>query len=502
MSNRQVFVLWLCGLASSGGVVVAQEPAVGTFEPGSVTPLVRVVDLNVGEATRVVLHDGNEAAVRLLDLKETTDEVRQAVRRAEVTVEVNGETVRLEVGMYNLPITVAGTRIDCTVTRGYNANGTPEFWGLDKDARLRLWPANSPLVRPGTLLYPVQQRWFASATWFDNEPIDAGKSILPKIYYHAGLDIGGAEGMVDVVAATDGLVVSSGLQVLEGHSVDTPVQPRYDVIYVVDARGWYYRYSHLQSITDGIVPGRVVKQGDRLGVLGKEGASGGWSHLHFEIKSRQPSGKWGTQAGYALIREAYWRQYAPELVACARPRHFLLVGETATLTGHLSWSATDEPLHYEWIFTDGTTAEGEQVTRRYSRPGRYSEILKITDSQHRVDYDFSIVQVLDPHRLDQYAPSLHAAYAPSLNLRPGDLITFKVRAFQIEGGVEVWDFGDGSPPVRTESDANREPLNKSGYAVTTHRYQAPGDYLVRVERIAADGTPAIEHLHVHVGPAD
>lgn len=59
---------------------------------------------------------------------------------------------------------------------------------------------------------------------------------------------------------------------------------------VLDDRGWYYRYSHLFTIDDAIQPGARVRMGQRLGLLGKEGASGGWAHLHFGIKSRQPSG--------------------------------------------------------------------------------------------------------------------------------------------------------------------------------------------------------------------
>lgn len=463
-----------------------------------IEPLVRVMDLNVGEESQVILSDGKTVTVRLLALNETRDPIRNAVRVAEVKVEINGQTASIQSGMYNLPLTVAGVQIDCPVTSGYNTNGTPEFWGLDKAARLRIWPAGSPLVRPGTFRYPVKQKWFASATWFDNEPVDGGAKILPKIYYHSGLDIGGAEGMVNVVAATDGLVVSSGLQIHEDHKTDTPVNPRYDVVYILDARGWYYRYSHLQSIDDSIVPGRVLKQGDPIGVLGKEGASGGWSHLHFEIVSRQPSGKWGTQAGYAFIRECWVREHAPPLLACARSRHLIMPGNTVTLDGSRSWSASGEISHSEWTFTDGSTATGLRVSRTYSRPGRYSEVLKITDSDGNVDYDFAIVQVLDPTRPDQYVPSLHAAYAPSMLIYPGDEITFKVRAFNARGGQEIWDFGDGSSPVTTTSDGNLVPLNKDGYAVTTHRYQQPGQYLVKVQRTADDGTPAFEHLHVTV----
>jgi len=285
----------------------------------ALTPVVRVVDLAINESTIVELSNGQKVDVKLVDVQETRDPVRQAVRSAMVTVQVDGEKITIESGMYNLPQRVAGVQIDCSVTKGYNSNGTPGFWGLDKDARLRLWPKDSLLMKPDSLIYPVDQRWFATRTWFDNEPVDGGTKILPKIYYHSGLDIGGAERLVKVIAATDAVVVSSGDDVLpeyllkgggkskygEGRS---PVAPRSDVVYLKDERGWYYRYSHLHSINAAIRPGRTIDQGTEIGLLGKKGASGGWSHLHFEIKSRQPSGKWGTQAGYAFLWEAYRRQ--------------------------------------------------------------------------------------------------------------------------------------------------------------------------------------------------
>ena len=56
-------------------------------------------------------------------------------------------------------------------------------------------------------------------------------------YYHSGLDIGGSEGLVEVVAAIDRLVVSVGEVVLKEHKRDTPVAPRYDVVYLLDGRG-------------------------------------------------------------------------------------------------------------------------------------------------------------------------------------------------------------------------------------------------------------------------
>ncbi|QDU47830.1 PKD domain-containing protein [Gimesia panareensis] len=475
-------------------------PARAAEDKPALDPIVRVVDLNVGEATTVTLSNGEQVKVKLRDLKETRDPIRNAVRSAIVTVDVDGETIELESGMYNLPKSIGKVQIDCSITSGYNSNGTPSFWGLDKDARLRFWPKSSPLLKPGSMIYPVEQRWFATRTWYDNEPVDGGTKILPKIYYHSGLDIGGAEKLTRVIAATDAIVVSSGTDVLDGHKQDTPIAQRYDVVYLLDARGWYYRYSHLHKINDRIRPGRLIKQGEEIGILGKKGASGGWSHLHFEIKSRQPSGKWGTQAGYAFIWEAYRNQYHPKLVANSRRKHFIKAGDSTVLKGTQSYSADDSIMSYEWTFSDGTTATGPVVKRTYPHPGAYSEILKVTDKAGNVDFDFAEVQVLDPNHPEEYVPRLHASYWPSLKNKVGEPITFKVRSFGNTYGNEVWDFGDGSPTVSVKSDGNVKPLNEDGYAITEHTYQKPGDYLVKVERRREDGVKAETRLHVRVEP--
>ena len=81
-------------------------------------------------------------------------------------------------------------------------------------------------------------------------------------------------------------------------------------------------------------------------------------------------------------------------------------------------------------------------------------------------------------------------------------MTFKVRSFRIArtDGHEVWDFGDGTPSVKVQSDGNASSRAKDGYAVTTHRYEKPGHYLVRVERRNRRGEPAVAHLHVRVAP--
>jgi murein DD-endopeptidase MepM/ murein hydrolase activator NlpD len=476
----------------------AEEPPAPTLDP-----LHRVVDLDVGESRQVELRGGAKVEVKLLALDESRDPIRDAARRAVVKVELNGQAIELTSATYHLPRTVGGVQVDCPITRGYLTNTDQDHWGLTRAARLRLWPADSPWVDPKTFIYPVRQRWFASATQMANEPTFVDGVEPPsrrRIYYHSGLDIGGAEGLVDVIAATPGLVVSAGNATLSGYQ-DTPVAPRYDVVYVLDDRGWYYRYSHFQSIDPLIRPGQTVSMGQRIGVLGKEGGSGGWSHLHFEIVARQPSGRWGTEEGYAFLWESALREQRPPVVAVARPHHLVRVGERVTLDGSLSWSRSGAISRYDWAFSDGTTAEGRTSDRTYDRAGEYSEILKVTDDRGGVAYDFAIVQVLDRENPEPLPPGIHAAFAPTMNIHAGDPITFKVRTFGTTDGGETWDFGDGTPMVEVRSDGNVEQHARDGYAIVTHRFARPGDYLPRVERTDHHGRKATARLFVHVGPA-
>lgn len=470
-------------------------------------PLFATVDLDRGESREVPLTDGTKVTVKLIDVEETRDSLRSALRLARVKIEINGKSTTLTSGNYRLPIVVAGAQVDCPATKGLyrNHDKFEDSWGLDKDARLRVWPEKSAWAKPGTFAYPAKQRWFATPTQIGNEPsyVDGGDLPLPgrQIYYHSGNDIGGCEGMVDVMSACDGLVVSARGKAMPEHSDAPFYKPRgdYDYVYVLDGHGWYYRYAHLKSIDEAVQPGTRVKRGQKLGVLGKEGSSGGWAHLHFDIKAKQPSGKWGIQDAYPFLWEAYQREHKPQVVAVARPHHLIAAREKLTLDGSRSWSASGPIASYQWTLHDGSTADGPTVERTYKQPGSYSEILQVTDVRGNIDYDFAIVQVVDKDQKDKVPPTIHAAYAPTFDIRPGDPVTFKVRTFRADVGDETWDFGDGSAPVKVRSDGNAKPHDPKGYAETVHRFAKAGHYVVRVDGVGRGGLKATAHLQVRVG---
>jgi murein DD-endopeptidase MepM/ murein hydrolase activator NlpD len=457
-------------------------------------------EFSVGDTVVMAVADGSRATVKLVSLRETLDDVNGAVRKAEVGVEVNGQPATLISGTYHLPVPVGGVQIDCPITRGYLEKGSRKnIWGLAKDARLRVWAAGAPWIPPDTFQYPARQRWFASFTHMGNEPVYVDGGDLPgkkQIYYHYGLDIGGSEGLIDVVAATDGLVASSGKEVLDGPGKEPPVEPRYDVIYLLDARGWYYRYSHLKYIEAAIRPGARVTRGQKLGVIGKEGGSGGWSHLHFDITRRQPSGLWGIEEGYAFLWQSSLQEHPRELTAVARPHSLIWAGQKAELDAS---NSRGQGLQYEWTFDDGTKASDVRTDHVYDTPGSYCEILKVTDAAGRVDYDFKVVQVWDKAHPETSPPTIHATYAPTFGIRPDDPVVFKVRTFRDKEGGETWDFGDGTPPVSVKSDGNKDMHAADGYAETIHKYAKPGHYLVSVRHTSASGMKAVARLQVRVG---
>ncbi|MBN1396091.1 MAG: PKD domain-containing protein [Pirellulales bacterium] len=453
--------------------------------------LFTVVDLKLGEARKVELPDGTTAEVRLLDVKSDRDSVLNMINDSRATVEVNGETIVLHSGNYRLPAAVGGVQIDCPVTGDYPGEKVREFWNLAGDARLRVWPGDSPWIAPGTFTYPLRQRWMGAMTWFSNEQMSYAGGWY---YYHAGMDFGATEGMTEALSAIDGVVASCGLDAMPG--CEPPVEKRADVVYLKDRRGWFYRYSHLKEIDAAMRVGAKVVQGQRVGLVGKEGASGGWSHLHFDVRALQPSGKWGVQDSYAFLWQAYRDQYKPKVIAVARPIHRAKTGEKIALDATRSWAESGVK-SYLWRLSDGTTADGPTVQRVYDRPGTYSEVVKVTANDGRFDYDFAQVRVHDAES-NELELGIDANYHPSLGVRTGDEVTFSCRGFRDGPSKDTWDFGDGTPPVAVASNLDNSQHAPDGYSFTTHRFARPGDYIVTASTSDALGRTATRRLHVRV----
>ena len=451
-----------------------------------------IIDLAINETYQFKLPDGSVKSIQLKAVDETVDPIRKAVREAMVKIIVDGEQATIPTALYTMPQIVNGVKLDCALTKGFPGNSSHgNAWGFpaDKDARLRFWAPDAPLFEPGRLGYPVKQRWFASDTQMCNEPayVDAADSPqYENVYYHYGYDFGGYDMMVPVVAATDGRVLSAGDAILPEVDDMPHVQQRYDVIYIRDDDGWVYRYSHLHAILPQIEPGVRVKKGDWIGILGKEGASGGWSHLHFGVHA--PNGN--IAYAYPFIVDAYLQENPGALLAVARPHKFAVVGALVRLDGSNSICDGGTIESYQWEFYNGETAFGPVATRVYDKPGVYSEILRIQDDKGREAVDFAVVQVFDAEKPMELAPpSINVTYWPTTEIKPGQEVFFKTRTFRSEGGSEIWDFGDG---------AFGKTKSKDEYATVSHHYKEPGTYIVTVRRRSSNDTTAMARVRVIV----
>ncbi|MEW6237410.1 MAG: PKD domain-containing protein [Candidatus Omnitrophota bacterium] len=455
------------------------------------------VDMAVGEIYFYHWKTPAEKRIKVVSYKETRDEFRNAVRQAEVLVEVDGVQETIPVAQYSMPKIVNGVKLDAPITKGYLDNsGSPEIWDLapGKDVRLRVWDSDQSLLEPGTFCYPVKQRWFASETQMANEPtfVDGGEDPRRKdIYYHYALDFGGYDLLVPIVAATDGEIVSVAGDAAPWITKELYpfVEPRYDVVYIRDGRGWFYRYSHFSKILPHVKVGQRVKMGDWIGILGKEGASGGWSHLHFGVHGVEGDER-GLINGYPFIVEAYLREHPGSLLAVARPHQLVKTGDVVRLDGSNSICDGGEIVSYDWQFHDGTTAQGPIAEKTYDKPGVYSEILRIQDNRGQIDADFAVVHVLAAtDALEHLPPSIHAAYYPTFGIKAGGVVYFKARTFRVDGGKEQWDFGDGT---------SGETCSQDEFATISHHYNKPGLYIVTVRRDSANGTSAAAQLKVMV----
>jgi hypothetical protein len=86
-----------------------------------------------------------------------------------------------------------------------------------------------------------------------------------------------------------------------------------------------------------------------------------------------------------------------------------------------------------------------------------------------------------------------------MGIKVGDKVTFLVRTFNSQVGLETWDFGDGTPKVSVRSEPpTRQNYTEGKFAETAHTYGEPGRYIVKVERSDSLGQRALGHLQVVV----
>jgi len=127
---------------------------------------------------------------------------------------------------------------------------------------------------------------------------------------------------------------------------------------------------------------------------------------------------------------------------------------------------------YAWDFGDGNiTVESDPIiTHVYATYGTYSVTLNVTDNEGKWDAQTQTITV-------ENAPIADFWWSPYYPQRD-ELVTFDASASTPDGGVLInytWNFGDGTPII-VESDP-----------ITTHTFDAIGDYIVTLDLIDSEG---------------
>jgi murein DD-endopeptidase MepM/ murein hydrolase activator NlpD len=438
----------------------------------------QVCELAAGETCQVWKADGSTVPVTLNGVNERTEPFFEsgnnrfvdAVVSADVDLTVNSVSKQITGGPYRLPAEVNGLHVLLANSGGWQGGIAKDKMAPDKLVRLELQDAALPFYAPKRFVYPIKNyRWRAEnfldtflGVVFDQD----------KLYYHRGEDMGHMNDRDPVVALADGRIT-----VYPGPHTDRESNS----VRVEDETGLAVRLAHMNSLylRPELRVGLEVRQGEKLGRTGNTwmGKPTNDPHLHVDATAGEVF-----RNSYPLLVAAYQNSYPGEIMAVAGGVRHLYAGEEIELDGSLSIPPPGREIaNYRWTLTDEASAEGATLSRRYERPGSYTETLQVIDSKGATAYDFVEVFVLD-RDVKQRPPYVRINYAPVRGVRAGTPVDFDIRAARLDN-VRV-DFGDGTivPWKRT----------------LTHSYSRPGTYFVIVRGADAGSGPGIFRVNVVV----
>ncbi len=389
------------------------------------------VCLDVGETYDYRLKNGQERRIGLKAVTELADSVMDLMRRAEVLVEIDGAPLKLACEPYVMPTEVHGLRIQ--------ADTTSRWMDLPKRVQVSLWDASDPIVDTELFVFPLAgYALFSQGTQGYNEPVHLGHRdgdpAGQRFYHNYGFDMAGFEGRDEVVACVDGSVIG--------------VYPDVGTLILKDDRGIVFEYGHMVKILPEIKVGVEVKRGRKLGLLGRKGGSGNFSHLHVGMYLSTADLAAGRNCRnlnlYPWLMETYRKASGRTLFAVARPHHAVRTGEVVKFDGTRSLSYGSKVKTFRWKFHDGTSAESVRAEKVYDRPGTYMAALWVEDERGLRDVDFCKVKVYSRDKVEDVMPIFFLTYSPSRELRAGQTVYFRGWPQGREAGAIRIDFGDGT----------------------------------------------------------
>jgi len=433
----------------------------------------RFVYLDIGESYTFRLKDGSERRLHLKSVAEQRDSVIGLLRRADVAVEIDGKPLELVCEPYHMPAQRDGLRIAADTTSGWV--------NLPKRVQFSLWDASDPIVDVRRFVFPLPRyRLFSQGTQAHNEPVHLGhRDGDPdgqRFYHNYGFDLAGFEGKDPVVSCVEGTVLEA--------------DPATGTLAIEDDRGIVVHFGHLDSILPEVRQGAKVSRGQSVGMLGRKGGSGNFSHLHIglflspdDFRADRPCRALNL---YPWLVEAYRHAAGMKLCAVARPHLAVRAGEAVRFDGTRSLAFGSPLASCRWEFPDGVSLSGARVQRVFDAPGTYMAALWVEDARGMRDVDFATVRVYSKEKPEGVMPTLFVTYAPSRDIRVDQPVWFR-----------IWPQGRDLSPIRIDLGDGRVVERYEPYATIVHRFKTPGIHVVTATAASA-GLPVTQKVKVVV----
>lgn len=416
----------------------------------------RFVYLDPGQTCTFRLKDGTEKRLTLVSVEEYEDPVIHLTRRADVKVEIDGRPVELTCAPYVMPTEIEGLRIQADTTSGW--------LDIPKRVQFSLWDASDPIVDTNLFCFPLAEYLlFSHGMQAYNEPVHLGdRDGDPqgqRFYHNYGVDLAGYESRQKVLSCVSGTVIRTN--------------PGQGSLFIRDDRGFILYYGHLDSILSEIKVGLAVNRGQWVGMLGKRGASGNFSHLHvgaYLSESAMNMDRLTRNLNlYPWLVTAYQHENGTNLFAVARPHKMALTGDKVLFDGSSSLSFKSKIISFKWKFHDGTSANGPVAQKLYNKPGCYIASLWIKNTQGDDDVDFCKVKVFSRSAPEGVIPTLFVTYYSSAQVYVDDPVNFR-----------LWPQGMDIENIRIEFDDGTIIRNCRAYSAITHKFKTPGIHIATV----------------------
>jgi hypothetical protein len=246
----------------------------------------------------------------------------------------------------------------------------------------------------------------------------------------------------------------------------------------------------MDSILPDIRVGAAVARGQWVGMLGKRGASGNFSHLHVGMYlsgSDMAEDRMCRSINlYPWLVSAYRAASGAKLCAVAGPHHTVLTGETVVFDGSNSLTSGSGIASCRWVFHDGTGSIGPRAQKIYEKSGCYPAALWVEDGLGGKDVGFCTVRVFSRSAPEASIPTLFATFVPAADCRAGQPIHFR-----------IWPQGREVESIQVDFGDRTVLRDYVPYSAVTHIFREPGIHVVTV-RGASGGIPVMQKLEVVV----